>query len=81
MLQDSQIEEGKLLATVAPNVRCDFICRDGGIQLIHKIPVGESEFANDSRYILGPGPADVLMSELAADQIVKLKNKNEKTDK
>lgn len=51
----------KLLATVNPKLRFNFICMDGGIQMISKL--------SDDVYLLGPGPEKYSMSSKLNEQI------------
>ena len=70
LLQTMGFEEEKNFAVADPNFRFSAISQNGGIQLISKLPSQQ----NDARYLLGPGPYEVLLSDLVAEQLQSYKD-------
>lgn len=60
-------EDGELFATINPEnaPHMHYICRDGGIQMISRLP---DAAPGNSRYLLGPGPDEVELLELVMEQ-------------
>ncbi len=60
-------EDGELFATInlQETPRMDYICRDGGIQLISRL--NDAALGN-SRYLLGPGDDTVELLDLVMEQ-------------
>ena len=67
-------DDGVLYATISPKIQLSSICRNGGIQLISRLPDLDSGSPN---YLLGPGPETISQEELVMDQYNKLKNNQE----
>ncbi len=57
-------------ATIDPNLTFEALCQNGGIQLISGLPC---EVGN-ARYLLGPGPDEITLSELVHGQLEEYKN-------
>ena len=57
-------EDGTLFATINPNIRVSSICHNGGIQMVSRL--GRPE--DSVRYLLGPGPEEVLLDDLIQEQ-------------
>lgn len=59
-------EDGTLFATVNPNVtRMDYICRNGGIQMISRL--SDTDLGSPN-YLLGPGPDTIALSDIVSKQ-------------
>ena len=66
-------EDGTLYATLNPNRRFNYICANGGIQMISRLPSLEN---GGPRYLLGPGPNEVDL----LDVVVELHNRYSKLE-
>jgi len=58
-------DDGTLFATINPNTRFNYICKDSGIQVISRLPDLEK---SGPRYLLGPGPDTVELVDLINEQ-------------
>ncbi len=67
-LPDGYVEgEETLLATINPNVRFNYMCANGGIQMISRIHDNEEGFPT---WLLGPGPDTISLNDLVESQLV-----------
>lgn len=61
-------DDGTLFATINPNNRFYYICQNGGIQMITRLPNLDS---GSPSYLLGPGPETVSLDDLVMSQYEK----------
>ena len=69
-INELECVDGNYFATVNPNIRLSYICREGGIQVLSKLPSTD----DSPRYLLGPGPDTVTLNELIMEQFDKIYN-------
>ena len=73
---DSKIETEEPMATIAPNMNFQVLCRKGKIQMITQLFSDE----NGPNYLLGPGPETITLSQLITEQLEAYKkNKSSRT--
>ena len=70
-------EDETLFATLNPNNRYFYLCKNGGIQMISRLPNQENE---SPTYLLGPGPQTVTLDDLIMEQYEKF-TKDQTTSK
>lgn len=59
-------EDGTVFATLNPNAnRMDYICRNGGIQMISRL---SDTSLGSPNYLLGPGPDTIALSDIVKQQ-------------
>ena len=66
-LNSFESDDGTLFATFNPNNRFSDICANNGIQRISRL--SDSELGGPV-YLLGPGPNEVVMSDIVNDQFL-----------
>lgn len=58
-------DDGTLFATVNSNVNLSHICKNGGIQMISKLPNAKN---GSPVYLLGPGPDKITLESIIMEQ-------------
>lgn len=64
-MSELKSDDGTLFATINPNRHFHYICKNGRIQMISRLPDLEK---SGPRYLLGPGPDTVELVDLINEQ-------------
>lgn len=64
-LNELESNNGILFATLNPNIRFNYICRNGGIQSVSQLPTLDPR---NPKYLLGPGPDIIFLDQLIMEQ-------------